>query len=138
MHLLLPYSQCTNTVGNFTCKCNSDFPGGNPPKEQCRKLIQREACPQGSTTLCTTGLECASVSRSDTKNFQCCSEADKCFTNQRCCNGSYDKGQPCPSGSNLDCSGDLVCERESVISARTVCCNGASFIIGIGNICNLF
>lgn len=131
-------SICTNTDGGFRCACAADFPGGNPPGEQCRKLNAGESCPnQSRSDLCSTGLECARVSRSDT-NFNCCASAARCNVNQRCCNGAYGAGEFCPSGANEDCETGLTCARRSVLDPATVkiCCRRVIFLPGVGNVCN--
>jgi hypothetical protein len=130
-------SLCTNTIGNYSCQCEAAYPGGNPPTESCRKYIAGEICPGPSnSSLCDTGLECASKSRREQITFACCVPVRDILYESGMCNGAYGEGEECFAGTNDDCKDGLQCVREGVMHYRWICCRSPFPLFG--NFCFLF
>lgn len=136
-HNIYMFSICSQAgTGEVICSCDANFPGGTPPDEPCRKLFAGEKCNNETLTsnVCSSGLECARVSRSDS-SYNCCAEAVRCNVNQRCCNGAYGEGELCPSGASEDCEDGLECVRRTSTTNTKICCKSFIFVPGVGNVC---
>jgi Calcium-binding EGF domain/EGF domain len=142
-------SLCNTTVAPPACQCKSGFtgdgvtsctdvnecanPGTCPATSNCfnepgtfKCLIKQwQQCPTQLDATCSPGLQCAQVSRSDSK-YVCCVSTGPCNNGFECCDGAYLEGEACPSKSSNDCESPLQCGR-TVTDSTYRCCSSSFF-----------